>query len=150
MIFSYARAPFLEFLRNLTPQVMLFSIAIVLGSKLDLSIFDFGNTWNTIPFLVVMATFFAAAIANMFMFMEGACRSFSDIDAESKRLHGEGITGARHLKALGLMLFRKSKILFAELLLVMAIIQVGFLVVFIASIQAATNLFIAMHGGQTV
>jgi hypothetical protein len=44
MIFSYARGPFLEFLRNLTPQIMLFSIAIVMSTKLDTNKFDLSNT----------------------------------------------------------------------------------------------------------
>lgn len=148
MIFSYARGPFLEFLRNLTPQILLFSIAIIMSSKLDLSTFDFGNIWNSLPFFLVVATSFAAAIANMFMFIEGSCRSFADIDDESKRLHSAGIKGGAHLKALGVMLYKKSKLLFVEVMVVFLIVQVGFLAVFVTSIQAATNLYIVIHGGQ--
>lgn len=148
MVFSYARGPFLEFLRNLTPQILLFSIAIVMSTKLDLSRFDFSNTWNTLPFILVMATFFAAVMANMFMFIEGSCRSISDIDEESKRLHAEGVKGPAHLKKLGAMLFKKNKKLFFEMLVALFIVQVGFLAVFITSIQAATNLYITIHGGR--
>ncbi|HEY3431574.1 MAG TPA: hypothetical protein VGK09_03395 [Rhodocyclaceae bacterium] len=148
MIFSYARGPFLEFLRNLTPQILLFSIAIIMGSKLDLTKWDPGNTWNTLPFIFVMGTFFAAAVANMFMFIEGSCRSIADIDEESKRLHSEGIKGVAHLKELGVLLFKRSKALFFEVAVALLIVQVGFLAVFITSIQAATNLYITIHGGK--
>lgn len=148
MIFSYARGPFLEFLRNLTPQILLLSIAIIMGTKFDLTKFDLGNTWNTMPFILVMGTFFAAAIANMFMFIEGSCRSIEEIDEQSKRLHSEGIKGLAHLKELGVLLFKKSKVLFFEVAVALLIVQVGFLAVFISSIQAATNLYIAIHGGK--
>lgn len=148
MIFSYARDPFLEFLRNLTPQILLFSIAIIMGSKLDLNKFDPYNIWNTLPFVFIMATFLAAAIANMFKFMEGSCRSISDIDEESKRLHKEGIKGMKHLLHLGAMLFKKSRLLFFEVAVAMLVIQVGFLAVFIASIQAAADLYSAIYGAR--
>jgi hypothetical protein len=148
MIFGYARGPFLEFLRNLTPQILLFSIAIIMGTKLDLMKFDLSNTWSTMLFITFMGTFFAAAIANMFMFIEGACRSIEEIDEKSKRLHSDGITGLAYTKELGVQLFKKSKVLFIELAVVMLIVQVGFLAVTISSIQAATNLYIVIHGGK--
>ncbi len=146
MIFSYARSPFLEFLRNLTPQILLFSIAIIMGSKLDLTKFDLGNTWNTLPFIFVIGMFFAAAVANMFMFIEGSCRSITDIDEVSKRLHSEGIKGVPHLKELGVLLFKRSRVLFIEVAVALLIVQIGFAVVVISSIQAASNLYIAIHG----
>lgn len=148
MIFSYARGPFLEFLRNLTPQILLFSIAIIMGSKLDLTKFDLDNTWNTLPFIFFIGTFFAAAVANMFMFIEGSCRSLTGIDEESKRLRSEGINGLAYLKELGVLLFKKSKLLFFEVAVALLVVQVGFLAVFITSIQAATNLYVTIHGGH--
>ena len=148
MIFSYARGPFLEFLRNLTPQILLLSIAIIMGTKLDFTKFDLSNTWNTMPFILVVGTFFAAAIANMSMFIEGSCRSIEEIDEQSKRLHSEGVKGLAHLKKLGTLLFKKSKVLFFEVVVALLIVQVGFLAVFISSIQAATNLYIVIHGGK--
>jgi len=148
MIFSYARGPFLEFLRNLTPQILLLSIAIIMGTKLDLTKFDLSNTWNTMPFILVMGTFFAAVIANMFMFIEGSCRSIEEIDEQSKRLHSEGIKGLAHLKELVVLLFKKSKVLFFEVTVALLIVQVGFLAVYISSIQAAINLYNAIHGGK--
>ncbi|MCX7131062.1 hypothetical protein [Aeromonas sp.] len=148
MIFSYARGPFLEFLRNLTPQILLLSIAIIMGTKLDLTKFDLSNTWNTMPFILVMCTFFAAAIANIFMFIEGSCRSIEEIDEQSKRLHSAGVKGLAHLKELGVLLFKKSKMLFFEVAVALLLVQVGFLAVFISSIQAATNLYIVIHGGK--
>lgn len=148
MIFSYARGPFLEFLRNLTPQILLLSIAIIMGAKLDLTKFDLSNTWSTMLFITVIGTFFAAAIANMFMFIEGSCRSIEEIDEKSKRLQSDGIKGVAHIKELGVQLFKKSKVLFFEVAVVMLIVQVGFLAVTISSIQAATNLYIVIHGGK--
>lgn len=140
MIFNRARGPFLEFLRNLTPQILLLSIAIITFAKLDLTKFDLGNIWNTVFFFSVIGTFFTAVVANMFMFIEGSCRSFDDIDNESKRLHSEGIVGLAYLKALGCLLFKRSKLLLFEVVVALLVVHVGFLAVFVKSIQTAINL----------
>jgi hypothetical protein len=57
----------LEFLRNLTPQILLLSVAFVLGSKLDITKFQFTlqgvkNAW---PFVSVLLVLFVAFFANM-------------------------------------------------------------------------------------
>lgn len=147
MIFSYARGPFLEFLRNLTPQILLFSIAIILGSKLDINKIDISNTLNSIPFILVVAVFFSAAIANMFMFIENSCKSVDWIDEKSKKFHKKGIKGWRHLRYLSVLLWRNSKIFFVEIVVAILIVQVGFSAVFLSSIQAATNLYKVINGG---
>jgi hypothetical protein len=54
---------FLAFLRNLTPQILLLSVAIIESLELDINKFDFSNILNTLPFILVMVIFFAAVIA---------------------------------------------------------------------------------------
>ncbi len=143
MFFNHARGPFLEFLRNLTPQSLLLSIAFIMGSKFDFARFDFGNTVGMLPLILVIVTFLVAAIANIFMFIEGSCRSISDIDSELKPLHLKGVEWQR--EALHL-LFKKKKSLFYEVLGAVLVVQVGYCVVFYSSIQAAIKFYSNIHG----
>ena len=146
MLLTTGKGAFLEFLRNLTPQILLFSIAIVMATKLDLKRFDLSNTWGTLPFLMVIGVFLCAAIANMLMFFEKSCESLDWVNDESKRLHNDGIKGWMHIKALARLLIARNKALFLELLIAGLVVQVGFAAVFFASIQGATNLYHAIHG----
>lgn len=145
MIFTSGKGPFLEFLRNLTPQILLFSIAIVLGTKLDLNRWDFSNTVGTLPFLFVMAVFFSAAIANMLNFLENSISSIEWLDAESKALREQGIKRWKHLRMIASIFWKRGKLIFVEMIIAMLIVQVGFSVVFVSSIQAATNLYLMIH-----
>jgi hypothetical protein len=95
---------------------------------------------------MVIGVFLCAAIANMLMFFERSCESLDWVNAESKRLHSEGIKGWMHIKALAKFLFSHSKVLFVELLIAGLVVQVGFVAVFVASIQGATNMYHAIHG----
>lgn len=146
MLLTTGKGAFLEFLRNLTPQILLFSIAIVMASKLDLNKFDLSNFWGTLPFLMVIGVFLCAAIANMLMFFEKSCESLDWVNDESKRLHIDGIKGWSHIEALAKILIARNKALFLELLIAGLVVQVGFVVVFFTSIQGATSLYHAIHG----
>ncbi|MBW8073057.1 MAG: hypothetical protein GJU77_05165 [Ferrovum sp.] len=142
-MFSHAKGPFLEFLRNLTPQSLLLSIALIMGSKLNLARFDFGNTMGTLPFILSMLTFFAAAIANISMLIEGLCRSISDIDSKLKCSNLKGVKWQREAIRL---LYEKKKTLFYELLVVVLVVQVGCFVVLYSSMQAAIKFYFNIHG----
>jgi len=148
MFFGNARAHFLEFLRNLTPQILLFSIAAILGSKLDIDKFDLRNTFGSLPFLVVMSTFFAAAFANITMFIEKSCTSITCIDEEAKRLKADGVKGCCYWKGLFAMVWQNNKIFFVEIVLAFIVVQVGFSVVLVSSMPAAINIYKVIHPNQ--
>lgn len=145
MIFTTAKGPFLEFLRNLTPQILLFSIAIVLATKLDLNRWDLNNKLNTVPFILVLIVFFSAAIANLLMFFENSCRSLDWLDKESRELLSKGIKRWAYVKIISRRILEDGKMFFLELLIAMLVVQVGLAVVFVGSIQAASNLYTAIH-----
>lgn len=149
MILTTGKGPFLEFLRNLTPQILLFSVALVLTVKLDLNKVDLENWRATLPFLAMISIFVCAAMANVLNFIEASCRSFSPIDEESKRLKKEGITGFRHFNIIWKMLWKKSKWAIVEMLIAIFVVQVGWGAVIVASITSAAKLYMTMHGGGT-
>lgn len=64
------RPAFLEFLRNLTPQILLLSLALLVGRKLDFSTFDWSNSTPTLIFFTFLIISLMAAWANATLFIE--------------------------------------------------------------------------------
>ena len=140
MFFNHAKGPFLEFLRNLTPQSLFLSISLIMGSNPNFARFDFGNT---ILWILPMLIFFAAAIANISMLIEGLCRSISDIDSKLKISNLKGIKWQQEAIRL---LCREKKNLFLELFVAVLVIQVGYCAVFYLSMQTAIKFYFNIHG----
>lgn len=148
MILSKLKEPFLEFLRNLTPQILLLSIALVQSTKLDLKKFDVTNFWGTLPFLLVIAVFIAAMLANMFVFMEKSVKSIQVVDSRSQELHAQNIKGTQHLSELFKTLWSVKKALAIELIAVALVIEIGMSAVFIGAIPAASTLYEVTHSSK--
>lgn len=65
------RGAFLEFLRNLTPQILLLSCAAFTGASLDLGKWDLSNLASTLLVVLCLALFAVSALANGLQFTEG-------------------------------------------------------------------------------
>lgn len=65
------RQVFLEFLRNLTPQVLLLAVVLPMGVQLDFRAFDASNWVATLAFFACSATLLLAVLANTIHFFEG-------------------------------------------------------------------------------
>ncbi len=65
-----ARSAYLEFLRNLTPQALLFTFVAVTMEKLDFTRFDMSNWFPTLGFYLLVFYFAIAVYANTTMFRE--------------------------------------------------------------------------------
>lgn len=149
MIFSNSKEAFLEFLRNLTPQILLLSIALVQSTNLDLRKFDIKNFLGTVPFILVITVFIAAMVANMFVFIEKSVQSIQTIDAKSQELHAQNIKGAQHLSELFKSLWKIKKVLVFELISVALIIEIGMFAVFIGAIPTASTLYEVVHSSKS-
>jgi ABC-type multidrug transport system permease subunit len=150
MIFTTGRAAFLEYLRNLTPQILIITAAIIFGSDLDINRFDLSNTKASLPFVLAMATFFAAAIANMLNFFESSATSLNDVNSVSAKLLRRGFNGWRLARAVTEYIRRRRKILFLEIGIPFVIVQVGFLVVLFSSFVTATNIYKSLHASSNI
>jgi hypothetical protein len=142
VLFGETRAAFLEFLRNLTPQILLFSIALIMATRLDLRSFSFApdDVVRALPFSLVMFMFLAAVTANTSLFIEKAATSAKWADAKSIELREQGIRGAELQAKLLKALWKENKKAFAEVLLLLLIVQVGLVAVLLMSIPTAANL----------
>lgn len=142
MLFGNGRAAFLEFLRNLTPQILLFTIALAMASKLNLTHISFSweDLWHTLPFILVIFTFLSAAIANITLFIEKAATSVDWVNEKSKELQSGGVRGVSLIMALLKLVAKNNPKFFIEILLTFLVAQVGLVAVLIASIPAAANI----------
>lgn len=71
-----AGEPCLAFLRNLSPQILIASLAWVLASKLDFTKFDILNSPQTILFCGFLLLFLYAAFANATIFLASLFPTF--------------------------------------------------------------------------
>ncbi|QDW65655.1 hypothetical protein [Luteimonas granuli] len=89
-ILAEGKGAFLEFLRNLTPQVLLFVFALTAWVKLDFTTIDLSNWATTLAFYVCAITLALAVIANMTQFIENyssvALKPISDRIAKVKAI----------------------------------------------------------------
>ncbi|WP_167544265.1 hypothetical protein [Duganella sacchari] len=69
-ILKEGRAAYLEFLRNLTPQILMLSLAFFVGRKIDFTQLDWAYATPTFIFYSFMLIAIFAAYANATLFME--------------------------------------------------------------------------------
>lgn len=68
--FKDGRKALLEFLRNVTPQTLVISLTIVMGDKLDFTVWDWSNWEATVFFYALVLTALLAFIANLTLFID--------------------------------------------------------------------------------
>ena len=139
------RAAFLDYLRNLTPQALLFTMAVLASNRLELTCCYWENAGQTALFLFFMLIGFAAVWANASVFIENYLISLNPIDLESKRLISEGVKGFAHFKALSAYAWREHRSFFWEVIVVAAIVEAGVVVPLFFAIGNSAALLRAFH-----
>ena len=139
MFMGESRKEFLEFLRNLTPQILFLTLAFILGTKLDLSKLEFSiqGLKNVAPFATCLGVFLGATMANIGLFIDTAITSNSSLDAEVELIKSQNIKALRRTGHLICAAWKHNKPAFFQILLVMAIAEAGLLAVFIIAFQGA-------------
>ena len=85
-ILGEGRPVFLEFLRNLTPQVLLLAVVLSMWLQIDLRTFDASNWFSTLMFFACTATLFLAVVANTMQFIDGYTDiALKEIDKKMKK-----------------------------------------------------------------
>ena len=92
-ILGAGRAAFLEFLRNLTPMVLLTSIAFVTWAQLDFSRWDPGNWKTTVIFGICLTTAALSFVANLWGFLDNALAFPLGLERAIRRLRLRGQCG---------------------------------------------------------
>lgn len=139
-LFNDGRAAFLEFLRNLTPQAVILSLAIVSGMRLDFTRIDFTNTGRTLIFWLLIAIWAAAAWANTSLFIEKSLVSVKPISRASRLFARQGRNGLRLTGANIAYSWRNKRVIFIELVVLMLIVEFGLVIVAASAIFNASSI----------
>ncbi len=89
-IFEDGRKAFLEFLRNLTPQIVLLALAFAVGSRINFGEFDLGNVPTTAFFFALIAVAILGMAVNSINFLSEYCISLDKLDGAIKASLGPG------------------------------------------------------------
>ncbi|MEF2266842.1 hypothetical protein V3C40_08610 [Janthinobacterium sp. LS2A] len=135
-ILKDGRAFFLEFLRNLTPQILLLSLAFLLGGKLDFAKFDFNNLTSTLAFFFFLLLFGLAAYVNISLYME----KFYPIKRFNRGVRLIGARSGVNKLNINLIYFRKNGLVFLEGMFVMLTIECTLAGVFVSAIATANKM----------
>ncbi|AYF20052.1 hypothetical protein ACJO2A_23445 [Vibrio parahaemolyticus] len=134
------RKHYLEFLRNLTPQVLLLSFALTVGSRLNFGVFDLSNWLPTAIFFVLLIAFLSAFYANCCQFVAGVYGDFGRwSDKIGRAAASNGRAGRRRIMFIICALWRYKKIVFLEVIFIVFFIQIAFSIVTVSAILAATR-----------
>lgn len=130
------RRHLLEFLRNLTPQVLLLSTAIVLFVLWKRSQH---GAWYFTLFVGTALLFLLAARANIENFLDNSFSSAADIAAERDRLKGQEVHGAKRIRDILRYIWREKRKTFFEMALVLAIIYGAMISILITAAVTASR-----------
>lgn len=139
MFFGEGRRALLEFLRNLTPQILFMTLAIVLGAKLDMSHFDFSpqGIKNAGPFVMCIIVFMGAAIANTTLFIDAAITSNESLDNAANEIKEMQLKALPRTWHLACAAWRFNKPAFVQLALALIITEAAIVAIFLLAIQGA-------------
>lgn len=139
MFTGETRRALLEFLRNLTPQILFLTLAFILGMKLDLTRVDFSSQGieNAAPFVMCLIVFFGATVANVSLFIDTAITSNAALDEQVEAIKQQNLKAWRRTSKLICAAWKHNKPAFVQIFLVLAIAEAAMVAVFMAAIQGA-------------
>lgn len=139
MFLGNGRKALLEFLRNLTPQILFLTIALISAASLDLNKpqWDWDGLRNVLPSVACLLIFIGATIANMTTFVEAALESNEELDKEVAAIRARNLKPYRLTTALLFAALKHNKPAFAKVTLSVIIAEFALVAVFITAIQGA-------------
>lgn len=145
-ILKDGRVPYLEFLRNLTPQTVVLSFALVAGDRLQPTCCHPENMKETLIFLCFLTIWGLAAWANSSTFIEKYLVATERINRASRLLIRSGTKGWRNMYALLFFAWRNERAVFWEVIIVFVVVEFGLVVVVMSAIGSASSFIKLLHG----
>lgn len=140
------RTHYLEFLRNLTPQSILFSIALLVMVKLDFTRFDLSNWLQTSLFFVLLGSFALAFYANSTIFYQ---RCFADLYRWHTELfesmNTQGLKGHHRFLATIRAFWNERFVETLEVIVVFWFFQIALAIVIVTAWHSASNIWQSTH-----
>jgi hypothetical protein len=143
MSIAHMRASLLEYLRNLTPQILLFSAAIFTGTRLDFTRIELSNWLSTLIFIALLLTFFTAVIANAYIFIE-AFKSLPQINERLENIRLKNPSGRIPLTEIFSAPFKNLQFLIESLSFILVFISCN-VAVFLSAFKIVIDLISKTH-----
>ena len=138
-ILEAGRAAFLEFLRNLTPMVLMLSIAILTWAQLDFRRFDVSNWSLTMTFYICALTAILSFGANTLAFLDNAFLPPLGLERAARRLRRRGHTRMPLIRAMVTLAWRVKPAVFLEVVVALFVVYASLFVGVMSAISAATT-----------
>jgi hypothetical protein len=141
------RRAYLEFIRNLTPQAVLCSFVLLLGSKLGFH-YEPDNTILTFLFIIILGAFVVAVHANSTLFYENGFSNWKRwLSKTDGLLKIRRVSLGRRIIAKLIAIWRNRLIEFLEVTVALYFVQVALVIVIFFAMQSASVILKANTGG---
>ena len=139
ILLNEGQRPFLEFLRNLTPQALLASTALLLGVRLDFGRVDLSNWFSTLSFFLCVAFACLAFFANMNQYFDALLASVDRFGTLARRLVRLGVTRRWALAISLRAIWRRRPSVFLDLVASYALVNVAWVAIATAALASARS-----------
>lgn len=141
-----ARSPYLNFLRNLTPQIFLASMAWIYSNNLNFRVLSFSNWRPTIAFFVFVLMFLFAFYSNASLFFDEAFADLQKWLMDGKESGAfKATTFAQRRATLFRLVVRDRKAELVTFFILFVVLQFVFVGVVASSVAAAVNFLRLAH-----
>lgn len=139
MFTGEGRDAFLNFLRNLTPQIAFLTLALISGTRLDTTRLqlDMDGFRNALPLLMSLFVFFGATIANISAFVDAMITSSSAMDDASAVIKNKFPAGGKRTWKLVVAAWKHNKPTLFRLILAGVVAESALVTVFMLALQGA-------------
>ncbi|MGX5664165.1 hypothetical protein [Diaphorobacter nitroreducens] len=137
LIFNEGQRPLLEFLRNLTPQVLLATTALLLWAHLDFKRIDLSNWPSTAAFFLCVGLLCLAVIANLNQFLDAILNNLGVYARFARRERTRGVHPRRAMLRTLKVMLRHRPTLLLDFLGTVAVVNIGLLTIAVAALNAA-------------
>jgi len=139
MFFGANRAAFLEYLRNLTPQILFLTAALVALAPLDTRQLrlDWEGCINFLRVFVCGAVFLGAFAASISKFLDDVLQSTEDLDIELQRLRARYKPGVQLLRSAVAAAWRLNRSAFLQVGIAVVVVQASGIAITMMAAQTA-------------
>ncbi|QNP59498.1 hypothetical protein [Paenacidovorax monticola] len=136
LILKEGQRPLLEFLRNLTPQVLLATTALLLWVRLDFRRIDLSNLPSTVAFFFCVGLFCLAFLANLNQFVDALLDNLGVYARFARRERMRGLDPRNAVFRTFRAMFRHRPTLLLDFLGTVIVANIGLLTVTVSALNA--------------
>ena len=138
------KAAFLEFLRNLTPAILMASISFLMWFQLDFRRFDLSNWAYTMAFYICAFTAVLAFLANMSAFLDNAFIPPLALNRALRRFKLRGHSNWKVVRAMVGLIWRIKPMVFLEVVVAVVVVYAA---LFVGAMSAMSTAATALRNG---